>query len=157
MNLKVLLKATSISILAVLVDIITMFALSHYTHYDLTWQLYISSCIKVLFLFVGHNLVTFKGNTNTLMKKALKFFPWEIISLIIIAQLIIYTNNRLDIYLTGLPESTIKSTWYLKDIVHKENDGKYGFDTPIIILCKQLLIILFFLLIELHIYPYIFE
>ena len=157
MNLKVLLKSTSVSIAAVLVDIVTMFALSHYTDFNLTKQLYTSSCIKVLFLFAGHNLVTFKGNTNSLMKKALKFFPWEIISLIIIAQLIIFTNNKLETYLNGLTESTIKSTWYLKGIVHKENDGKYEFDTPIIIICKQLLIILFFLLVELHIYPYIFE
>ena len=157
MNLKVLFKATSVSIFAALIDIVSMFALSHYTDFNLTKQLYTSSCIKVLFLFIGHNLVTFKENTSYLMNKALKFFTWEIISLIIIAQLIIYTNNRLEIYLNRLPESTITSTWYLKDIVHKENDGKFEFDTPIIILCKQLLIIVFFLLVELHIYPYIFE
>ena len=157
MNLKVLLKATSISILAVLVDIGSMYALSHYTHYDLKLQLYISSFIKVFFLFAGHNMVTYRGNINSLKNKALKFFPWEIFSLVIVAQTVLYVHEKLEKYLDELSDSTVENTWYLKGIVHRGTDGTYDFDTPVIIVFTQLIIILFFLLVELHIYKFIFE
>ena len=157
MNLRVLIKATSVSILAVFVDMASMYVLSHYTHYNLSWQLYLSSFIKVFFLFAGHNMITYRGNIYSLKKKALKFFPWEIFSLVIIAQSVLYVHSKLENYLDGLSDSTVKNTWYLKDIVHRGKDGTYDFDTSVIIVFKQLIIILFFLFVELHVYKYIFE
>jgi hypothetical protein len=157
MKLNTLLKSFSISGIAVAIDIITMYMLSHYTKLDLTNQLYISSFIKVIFLFIGHNLVTYKGNIKSLKNKALKFFPWETLSLVIVAQTVLYVNIKLEYYLDGLSNSTIENTWYLNHIVHKNKDGSYDFDTHIIILFKQLLIVIFFLLVEMRVYKYIFE
>jgi putative flippase GtrA len=156
MNLKVLLKSTSVSGVGVLIDVSMMYLLG-YTGVPMSYQLYISSFVKIIFLFFAHNLITYKGNTSPWSTKALKFFPWELFSLILVSQMILYLNEHILTYIHGLSEADIKGAWF-KGLVHKEaQQDTYTLTTNGVILLKQLLIIIFFLTVELYVYKHIFK
>ena len=93
MGIKLILKSSPISILGFLADTSCMALLGSYTHVSLRYQVYISSMVRIILLFIGHNLWTFKGSETALWKRASKFFTWEIASLWIITEIILAISN----------------------------------------------------------------
>ena len=112
MNIKLLLKTSSVSILGCLVDICTLFLLHKYTPISVTSQLYISSILRIIVLFIGHSLYTFKGYSGNFISKCIKFFAWEISFMILIVNIIIFIKNMIYNYLKNKTDKEINNSWY---------------------------------------------
>ena len=100
-------------------------------------------------LFIGHIGYTYKGSQNSNYKMAVKFLPWEIFSMIAVNEMVILVN-KLIIYeinehdLVNIREMVIDK---------KNNELKSQY----IITIKQILIILFYVIVEVKIYEKIFK
>jgi len=112
MNIKLLLKTSSVSILGCIVDIYTLFLLHKYTPISVTSQLYISSILRIIVLFIGHSLYTFKGYSGNFISKCIKFFSWEISFMILIVNLVIFIKKMIYKYLKNKTDKEINNSWY---------------------------------------------
>ena len=112
MNIKLLLKTSSVSILGCLVDICTLFLLHKYSPISVTSQLYISSILRIIVLFIGHSLYTFKGYSGNFISKCIKFFAWEISFMILIVNIVIFIKNMIYNYLKDKTDKEINNSWY---------------------------------------------
>jgi len=133
-----------------------MYLMGKYSQLDLAYQIYISSIIRIVVTFIGHNLVTFRGSVAPLWKRAIKFFPWEIFSLVIIAQMLLFINKLVEGSLKGMTQKDLDSEWFTKLMVEKNEDGELIIKDSIIIISKQLLMVLFYFVIDMRVYKYIF-
>jgi len=118
MNIKLLLKTSSVSILGCIVDICTLFLLHKYSPISVTSQLYISSILRIIVLFIGHSLYTFKGYSGNFISKCIKFFSWEISFMILIVNLVIFIKKMIYKYLKNKTDKEINNSWYHKFIHH---------------------------------------
>jgi len=133
-----------------------MYLLGAHTHLDLKYQIYISSIIRICISFIGHNIWTFKGSFTPLWKRAIKFFPWEIFSLILIAQTLLLINVLLEKAIKDMTKKQIDDNFFLRNMVEKDKDGKNIIKTSIFIVFKQILMVLFYFIVDIRVYKYIF-
>jgi putative flippase GtrA len=118
MDIKLLLKTSSVSIIGVLVDIITLTLLHKYSSIGVKLQLYISSICRIVVLFIGHSLYTFKGYSGNYLSNCMKFFTWEILFMIAVVNIIMFIKKQIYDYLNKLSPEEIKGKWFTPFIHH---------------------------------------
>tara|TARA_Y100000768_G_scaffold137063_1_gene102008 strand:- start:1531 stop:1983 length:453 start_codon:yes stop_codon:yes gene_type:complete len=146
-----IIKTLPVNILGFIVDSSSMYMLGHYTHLPINDQVYISSIIRILVIYLGHSNYTYiksmgKKGSNYLI--ASKFFFWEIFSMIVVNEMVILLN-KLIIY-----EINKYDLRNIQEIVINKKNNQLKSDYIIII--KQLLIIIFYIIVEVRIYEKIF-
>jgi len=146
-----ILRSIPINIAGFITDISSMYILGDNFDYPLTEQIYISSLLRIFVLYIGHINYTYKDSSKSMGQLARRFFPWEITSMIIVNQLVIYINHVILNYLSD----NVNNLKLFKILLEKKND-KYKFKTIVNILLKQIIIILFYVIVEVRVYEKIF-
>ena len=146
-----IIRSIPINIAGFITDISSMYILGDNFDYSLTEQIYISSLLRIFVLYIGHINYTYKDSSKSMGKLARRFFPWEITSMIIVNQLVIYINHVILNYLSD----NVNNLKLFKILLEKKND-KYKFKTSVNILLKQIIIILFYVIVEVRVYEKIF-
>ena len=157
-SLEVYLKAMPINAIGVLVDIITMYIIGHYTNLPVGYQVYISSILRMSISYVGYFKFTFKSKKN-FKKTAVKFLIWEIISLTVVSELTIFINNVIVDQIHKIPHqkgNTKSCKDEFRNIFLQDKNGQYELKTYITIVLKHIVIMVFNLLVEIPVYKYIF-
>tara|TARA_B100000212_G_scaffold324835_1_gene285999 strand:+ start:253 stop:726 length:474 start_codon:yes stop_codon:yes gene_type:complete len=155
-----LVRSIPVNIIAFLADIISMHVLGEYLDFNLIQQVYISSLIRINILFIGHIKYTFRDiyitvEPNQIKKTAIKFYPWEIFSMIITNHLVSYISNMIDSYIKTMNITTLNNQWFTKYTLLKKG-GHYKLNTTMNIIIKQLVILIFYIIIDLKVYKHIF-
>jgi len=146
-----IIKSVLINIFGFITDTISMYILGNNFDYTLTKQIYISSLLRIIVLYIGHINYTYKDTLMSKRKLAIRFFVWEFISMFIVNQLVIYINRVILNYLRD-HVNDLK----LYKILLEKIDDKYEFKTRVNILLKQTIIILFYFIVDIRIYKKIF-
>ena len=154
----ILIKSIIVSVSCVSVDMGSMYLFGKYSNYDTTVQVYLSSFAKVIFLFIGHNLITYRGvsSESSLTKKLITFFTWELFSLITIAQSTLYISPALSKVIIDNID-LVKDIPYLYSYVEVKGKKVFIMGVELIIIVKQLMVILFYIMVEIHMYKFIFK
>ena len=142
-------KPLPVNILGFIFDSSTMYILNHYTHLPIKYQVYLSSIVRILVLYLGHTNYTYIKSKESKYIIGSKFFLWEIFSMIVINEIIIEIN-KLIIY-----EINKHNLHDLREkVINKKNNQ---LKPHYIIIIKQLLIIIFYITVEVRVYEKIFK
>jgi len=142
-------KTLPVNIVGFLSDVSSMYMLDHFTELSIHYQVYISSMVRIFLLYLGHINYTYKGSLDSKYKMALKFLPWEIISMIAVNEMVILVNKLIIYEINEHDLDNIREI--LIDKTNNELKSQY------IITVKQILIILFYVIVEVRIYANIFK
>ena len=142
-------KTLPVNIVGFLSDVSSLYILNHFTEVSIDYQVYISSMLRIFILFIGHIGYTYKGSLDSKYKMALKFLPWEIFSMIAVNEMVILVNKLIIYEINEHDLDNIREI--LIDKKNNELKAQY------IITVKQILIILFYVIVEVRIYEKIFK
>lgn len=158
-SLKIYAKTMPVNVLGVILDIVIMYIIGHYTNLSINYQVYISSIARLCISFYGYFYITFKSNKSK-HKTMIKFSIWELISLTVVSEITILVNKIIVNKIHKLDVKDNKNSKKFKDKIIKlflqEKDGKYELKTYLTILLKHIIIMIFNLLFEIPVYKYIF-
>lgn len=146
-----IIKSVLINIFGFITDTVSMYILGNNLDYTLTKQIYISSLLRIIVLYIGHINYTYKDTLKSKRKLAIRFFVWEFISMFIVNQLVIHINRIILNYL----RDHVNDLKLYKILLEKKDDT-YEFKTRVNILLKQTIIILFYFIVDIRIYKKIF-
>ena len=142
-------KTLPVNIVGFLSDVSSMYLLENFAGISIDYQVYISSMIRIFILFIGHMTYTYKGSLDSKYKMASKFLPWEIFSMIAVNEMVILVNKLI---LYEINEHDLDN---IREIVINKDNNELN--ATFIIAIKQILIILFYVIVEVRIYDKIFK
>jgi len=150
-----LLRSVPVNILAFLSDVTSMYILSNYD-YTLSQQIYISSVIRICVSFVGHIKYTYKDVYTSVTRSAIRFFPWEILSMLMINELVIIVNNYIIEQVKKIDIEDIEKYRFM-NLIFEQQGNEYELRAYVNIVIKQVLMIISYVLIDMRVYKYVFE
>ena len=159
---KLYLKAANVGIFSTSADIISMYILGEYTKLPLNEQLYISSGIGLFIGFIGQKLWIFQNKLTgwSLVRQIIGFLTWEILFIIIIANLVIKITEPINEKIRYMDVDTVKNSNILSLVLHIETDhGRehVELDTLTDLAIKHICIFILFTFISLPIYKRLFK
>jgi hypothetical protein len=146
--MKNIIKTLPVNVVGFLSDVSSMYTLNHFTGLSINYQVYISSMIRIFVLYLGHLNYTFKHSKEYYYVIASKFFPWEIFSMIAVNEMVILLNKLIIYEINELDLHNLREI-----LINKKNND---LNPTFIIIMKQILIILFYVIVEVRIYDKIF-